>query len=330
MSVPSCRARARYWIVPTAATLLLVLAYALPGIAQSSDQPVLVVYDVSDLVRSLPDFPAPRLGLSGLDDEAQPSLRFDEEDDRPRWTTEELIDLIQSMVSPGSWENAGIEIHAEKDSIVVVHLPEHQMEVAEYLGSLERTYRIDVCLIAARDEVLGWLGFDPEGGDLQQLPGAGVRRAIARIARDHALGPETSGIVTAPGLIVCEGQRSHVSITKDSVHSTRLEPDLSGRVVRPEVESLREGVVFEATVEATPDPRRVQLRWSLREAEVGEPVPAVELGGAGEVDTPLVGHQCLESKTVLERGHALVLRFERDAMGDTPYFLVVTCTREAK
>lgn len=90
--------------------LLLASAAVLSPRPALGSETVLVIYDVRDLLMVRQDFPAPKLGLSGLDDEgAGTVLQFDreDEDDGPWLTGETLVELVRAVIAPGSWAPDG-------------------------------------------------------------------------------------------------------------------------------------------------------------------------------------------------------------------------------
>lgn len=287
-----------------------------PCYGQGADVPVLVVYDVSDLVRKVPDFPAPRLGLSGL--EPPGSADIEDEDQAPLFTTDELVELIRKVVLPESWNTAGVEIRGEGSSLVIVQPPAAQMEIARTLASLERAYRVEARLIAADEKVLATCGFRADGPDHQQLPRAAVARALDD---SPATEPEFS-------LVLREGQRSHSARITPILHVSGVDKDATGRVADPVIDTLLEGVVFEAEVRTSHKPDYVHLYWSLNEADGDVPCQSIEMEGVRVAETTLVKSQRIEGSVLLSREKALIVRFQRlRAAVAEPTLLVVTCTR---
>lgn len=86
--------------------LVLAGATALAPRPALGSETVLVIYDVRDLLMVRQDFPAPKLGLSGLDEEGSSTVLVfgDEEEDEGPWLTgETLVELVRAVIAPGSW-----------------------------------------------------------------------------------------------------------------------------------------------------------------------------------------------------------------------------------
>ncbi len=105
-------------------------------------RPVVVNHDVNDLVFGLTDFTGPRIDrlrlLSDMtdDDGGGP---FGGIGEKPSLIEiSQVSTLIQENVAPGSWEEEGISIDEGEGYLMVVHTPEIQKLVTEFLNDLRR------------------------------------------------------------------------------------------------------------------------------------------------------------------------------------------------
>ena len=105
-------------------------------------QPIIVNHDVQDLVFGLTDFLGPRIDRIRLLDELEDEDGggpFGGIGERPKMIEPDRIaTLIQENVSVGSWEDEGISIESGEGYILVVHTPEVQMKVRDFLEDLRR------------------------------------------------------------------------------------------------------------------------------------------------------------------------------------------------
>ncbi|MFQ5654427.1 MAG: hypothetical protein ACE5GW_06820, partial [Planctomycetota bacterium] len=178
------------WILsPSRTTLLslvalLITVTMLPA-ARADDRMVLQVYDVRDLLPSPPDFPAPRLGLGGL--EAPVAIPDDDDDEREggRWTVDELVELIRKMVSPASWGAAGARITAAEGVLVVLQQPQACRQVGRLLDDLRgratELFQVDTRVVALPPPCIEELGFRPSKPRLSRT----MARESAEERRDH-------------------------------------------------------------------------------------------------------------------------------------------------
>jgi hypothetical protein len=80
----------------------------------------IAIYDVSDLLMQVRDFPGPALGdLRHPDD--RPDRFGDVEDPRPVFDEDLLIQLIEDHVAPGTWDDENVSITIANGKLIVRH-----------------------------------------------------------------------------------------------------------------------------------------------------------------------------------------------------------------
>ncbi|MEO6710145.1 MAG: hypothetical protein ABI054_10640, partial [Planctomycetota bacterium] len=110
--------------------------------AKARGRPVVVNHDVNDLVFGLTDFLGPRINrlrlLADMTDE-DGGGPFGGIGEKPNLIEiSQVSTLIQENVAPGSWEEEGISIDEGEGYLMVVHTPEVQKQVSEFLNDLRR------------------------------------------------------------------------------------------------------------------------------------------------------------------------------------------------
>lgn len=140
-------------------------------------EPVIYNHDVQDLILGLTDFTGPRIDRLRLLDEL-------EDDDgggpfgglleSPRLIEiEDLATLIQENVAVGSWEDDGVSIEPGEAFILIVHSPEIQQQVKDFLEDLRRfnssLVTIESKFMTVGDNWIQEIGVDFRGLDNQQL-----------------------------------------------------------------------------------------------------------------------------------------------------------------
>lgn len=110
--------------------------------AKARGRPIVVNHDVNDLVFGLTDFLGPRINRLRLladmtdDDGGGP---FGGIGEKPNLIEiSQVSTLIQENVAPGTWEEEGISIDEGEGYLMVVHTPEVQKQVTEFLNDLRR------------------------------------------------------------------------------------------------------------------------------------------------------------------------------------------------
>ncbi len=110
--------------------------------AKARGRPVVVNHDVNDLVFGLTDFIGPRINrlrlLADMTDE-DGGGPFGGIGEKPTLIEiSQVSTLIQENVAPGTWEEEGISIDEGEGYLMVVHTPEVQKQVSEFLNDLRR------------------------------------------------------------------------------------------------------------------------------------------------------------------------------------------------
>ncbi|HTF89043.1 MAG TPA: hypothetical protein VK843_11585 [Planctomycetota bacterium] len=110
--------------------------------AKARGRPVVVNHDVNDLVFGLTDFLGPRINrlrlLADMTDE-DGGGPFGGIGEKPNLIEiSQVSTLIQENVAPGTWEEEGISIDEGEGYLMVVHTPEVQKQVSEFLNDLRR------------------------------------------------------------------------------------------------------------------------------------------------------------------------------------------------
>lgn len=105
-------------------------------------EPTIKSHDVQDLVFALTDFLGPRIDRLRLLEELE-----DDDGGSPFGTVSEtitlidmstLVSMIQENVAVDSWDEDGVSISEGETNILVVHSPEVQQQVAQFLDDLRR------------------------------------------------------------------------------------------------------------------------------------------------------------------------------------------------
>ena len=110
--------------------------------AKARGRPTVVNHDVNDLVFGLTDFLGPRINklrlLSDMTDE-DGGGPFGGIGEKPNLIEiSQISTLIQENVAPGTWEEEGISIDEGEGYLMVVHTPEVQKQVTDFLNDLRR------------------------------------------------------------------------------------------------------------------------------------------------------------------------------------------------
>jgi type II secretory pathway component GspD/PulD (secretin) len=110
--------------------------------AKARGRPLVVNHDVNDLVFGLTDFLGPRIDrlrlLADMTDE-DGGGPFGGVGEKPNLIEiSQISTLIQENVAPGTWEEEGISIDEGEGYLMVVHTPEVQKQVTEFLNDLRR------------------------------------------------------------------------------------------------------------------------------------------------------------------------------------------------
>ncbi len=141
-------------------------------------EPVIYNHDVQDLVFGLTDFLGPRIDRLRLLDELEDDDGggpFGGIGEKPQLIDmDSLATLIQENVAVGSWEDEGVSIDVGEGYILVVHTPQVQEQVANFLDDLRRfassLVTIESKFLTVADNFLQEIGIDWRGLDNPGTP----------------------------------------------------------------------------------------------------------------------------------------------------------------
>jgi len=293
-------------------------SFAFPAPARA-DELILHVYDVSDLLRPIPDFPAPRLGLSGLED-----APLAPEPERTAWTMEELVDLIRQALGDEIAASGGT-VTALGSNLVVSLPAAAQTRVAELLRepreSAGEAYTIEARWVELSEEAIAELGL-PAAARPRAIrfdAGAGERLLAAIAARDDV------AALTAPRLTVFANQRSHIVLLNQEAYVDRFEIDDKG-IADPVIVAMNTGLTLETTVRPRRDREGIILYWEAQVARalLPEPAePAPDLALEPELGVPEVTTVVREGRTALAPGELVVVRGLPSTESERPTLLVI-------
>jgi len=178
---------------------------------QARGKPVIYNHDVQDLIMGLTDFTGPRIDRLRLLDDL-------EDDDgggpfggileSPRLIEiEDLSALIQENVAVGTWEDDGVYIEPGEGFITIVHSPEIQGQVKEFLEDLRRftasLVTIESKFMTVADNWIQEIGVDFRGLDgieltdvtngLEDMSSAGFDNGGTGSTGEGAAGPPSAG-----------------------------------------------------------------------------------------------------------------------------------------
>ncbi|MGE3164725.1 MAG: hypothetical protein AB7O52_07460 [Planctomycetota bacterium] len=248
-----------------------------PEACHADDRLILRVYDVSDIVRPIRNFPGPRLGLTGLDEKPEaPTLS---EEDEEHWTTDQLVDLLRrhlGLGEPGGTADLRVEKVRPGQIALVGSTEAQQQRLAQALDALrvERAlaYVVSAWLLRVPSDELAGFGLPADGSKARRL----VDRAQVddRIARAAA----AARVVASPRLTVAPHQTASISVLDPVVYVADYEVhELDGRTVAdPVLETVQKGLVLEVKVKPiAKSAEQLLLQWSASVCDAGLPFPEV-------------------------------------------------------
>ncbi|MEM7262514.1 MAG: hypothetical protein AAF488_11030 [Planctomycetota bacterium] len=279
-----------------------IVAYGSCQAAFAGDS-VVLIYDVRDLLTAPRDFPAPKLGLSGLEDEGESP--FGDEDDEDRgamFEAEELVELIETHIQPQRWELPGNSVQVHKGKLIIVADRELHAAVASNVDRWRSLGRPEVYAVHAR--------CFPADADLAEALGFKKRsrrksREVEREQVASALAEAEEFPRAATPLTVLENQRAHVSILNQQAYVADAKLDRSTGVVDPQIETLQEGVAFEIQVRPRTS-KRVTLRWRV-ESSSRTASEFTEVHGTA-VELPELVTESLKGRSILRLDRTLAIR----------------------
>ena len=161
---------------------------------------VVRVHDISDLAFGLTNFAAPKIDTMRIGEEGGGG----EEEVGPMGgpvgepvktvDPEELVQMIKDTIAPGTWESPGVSLTTVGNQLVVVHTPEVQRKVIDFLNELRRyatsIVTIDTKFLTVSENWLHEMGVEWRGlgGEGEQAPDRG------RWGREAQLDDVTNGL----------------------------------------------------------------------------------------------------------------------------------------
>ena len=210
----------------------------------------LQIYDVSDLVKTVTDYPGPTvvpggLGFTVVDPFATPAPQTG-------FKVPDLVTLLHDRVYPAAFADQNTSIAENNGSLIVVQTPEIQKKIRVYISKLRETIKPQVVvkgvLIAAAD-----------------APAANILDAAAFSKMTAALPAES--VLGAPRLICYNGQLVHTQSGHES--SIIRDFDAAGAVYSPVIASVFDGYVFEVrpTLNSDRSSADVNLRFTFNQQQ---------------------------------------------------------------
>ena len=161
---------------------------------QAEKQIVFDMYQVKDLNFRLRDFPSPsfQLGSDGEDDGGGglgagglgAGGEEEEEEAKTAFTGEQLVELIQQVVSPQTWQDPGAQVEVSNGLLLVRNTPEVHDQVLRLLENIRRSTGIIVTVEArfleVRSTLLEQIGveFADAGPTIGEFFGSGTTQAL--------------------------------------------------------------------------------------------------------------------------------------------------------
>jgi type II secretory pathway component GspD/PulD (secretin) len=250
------------------AGLLLASALAAPAAAPPTRhvRPILVTYQVADLVVPIGNFPYPLVAVSGT--VSAP----------PGSTAEaDLLKLITSTVAPKTWADAGgagtIDYFPLTFGLVVRQTPAVQDEIAHLLRALRRMQdnevAVELRLISVTDAALARAGVEMRPGETTMLDDGQARAFIEAVQGDR-----NTNVMQAPKVTMFNGQSALLNCTEQQAYITNVNCErVAGRpVLTPQTETFETGLKVGLRPVLSADNRAVtvDLNLSLTRLETPE------------------------------------------------------------
>jgi len=137
--------------------------------SKSFGTPIVQFHDVRDIAFGLADFEGPEIELTtGEEDADDPIPEYGREETRePEITADDLIELVRTSISPGTWDGNPGSIDIQSGRLLVVHVPDVQRDVTKFLNGLRKFRGISVTVetrfLTVRDNFLEDVGVDFRG-----------------------------------------------------------------------------------------------------------------------------------------------------------------------
>ena len=281
--------------------IIVILLLGLLTGAAAADV-IIRVYDVRDLLYTPKDFPAPKLGLDGLDEESGDPFRDEDDLNGPIISAEELVELIKTHIQPDRWEQAGNSVRVHNGQLIVVAEMETHQQVSASLqqwriDGAPNTYAINARVIPSDLVLLTALGFDGKSKRNS--------RAIDAKRLSNALAGRTAKAHEFPQLSVLEGQTSHVLRVKQTAYVADARRNEETGVVEQKIEVLNEGVTLEATIRKC-GLERILVTWKAQVAR-STGSEFAKINGT-DVELPELAITSLHGRIVVQYGRTLAIR----------------------
>lgn len=268
---------------------------------------VLQVYDVTDLVRRPRNFPAPKLGLDGL--EEQEGAAFDDEEEDEPWGIDELVELIrESLGLNEDGATASVEKFG-RDKIVVVALPERHKQARHLLGTARRgpviVYSMTSRLVHIEAEQLERFGLRESSRKAVLVDKVSAGKALEQLTQESKL-----ELVTSPKVATLARQKASVAVTSQLAYVSDAE--VHAGVIDPVIATLQEG--FTIDLKAKPAPaagvKSHLVQWTATVAEIARPIAESTLdidGTPFTLQVPEVSQKVAQGRAVVKSNQVLVI-----------------------
>jgi tetratricopeptide (TPR) repeat protein len=175
--------------------------------AKARGRPVIVSHDVQDLVFGLTDFLGPRIDRIRLLDELTDDDNggpFGAIGEKPKLIEiGDLKTLITDNIAPGTWEEEGISIAEGEGNILVVHTPQVQEQVRQFLNDLRRfsssLVTIESRFMTVSSNWIQEIGVDFRGLDNPNFPFKDLDDVTNGLEDNASKGLDNGGLGAASG-----------------------------------------------------------------------------------------------------------------------------------
>ncbi|MFN0058250.1 MAG: hypothetical protein ACKVX7_07305 [Planctomycetota bacterium] len=290
------RSAAAFFCTATGLLVCCGLGLAIaPNASWADDKLYLEIYDVSDLLIKRPDFPAPKLGLSGLEPESTPTTT---EETEASLTGEQLIELIRKALRLDD-SKTGETVRLVNGSLVVLAKPEEHAAIGAKLVGLrapKHFYRIDARIVELSIADMA---------ELKRLH-TGKRKCtvVAKAKLEEFIATRKMAILSTPSVTVQERQVASIAVVDQKAYLKDFEVDESKQIADPVIDTLNLGLTLETWVKPLSASRRL-LRWKVEIASAELPFDEEPLERGGTIELPQVeifarqGHSALNADQVL-------------------------------
>lgn len=226
-----------------------------------------LVYAVADLVIPLPDIAVTPQTTGKA---------------APATTETKLISLVESTVSPQSWNHAGgpgtIEYFPLTMSLVISQTPEVQEQVQDLLASLRRAQDtevvVEVRFLTVSTEFFERLGLDVELYGKNSTGVTMLDDSQVRVLLEATQGDQRANVMQAPKLTMFNGQRANIDVTEHAmlVVGVEVENKDGKQVQKPVIKKVKTGLEVSMLPTVSPDNKNVTLQFAVHDSWA-EPAP---------------------------------------------------------